>query len=717
VGRAGGEKQAGSAKTGSRQRASTGRTSAKQASEKDGAEGREILERAIRAGKNRDYKKAARILEELLSGLEAPPEAYLFLGRALHALKDYSRALASFNDYIRLQPGAGQGYLFAGRTYLAAGLPGRAIPLLRKARELSPRNTAVMALLGMACLKARRSQLAVDILQEAVETAAADQAPQKSQTRLYYAYINALFIRGVNLCRTEDYDLGSQMLQFVLENGRDGPLLRLELGRACREMERLDEALEHYTQALRFTPGDLRVRWYRASILMSLGETEKALREIEYIRAADPGLEEKLPADLPWNSELVDLYMIRALLSGGEWRRAAEACRMWLKHRGPGAMIHGIYAEAMRNLKNYPAALNHLERALEIEPGQINFWYERLLVAWEGENWGALKKSLRNLKNLRGDPDLIRRFSILLEAKTGEDDKKVISLIQGAIRSLGPEPELMYALGERYLKIGLTNLALNWFKKTLRVQENHERSWLGTIAALESLAAEEVPGGPDRAGKKRRRKKTPPDPGLLAAGGRLIRRRTTEQIAAELRDAYDQYTRRWPDNYAIRRERALYLIHTFEYEEAVRELEALLVWEPANPSLRRVLAYGYRKTGRYREAAVFLKSLLKERPRNVELLLEYVGCLERAGAPQYAKAVLEKALVLLEKSPDIPMALGLLYFREQKPEQAFDFLREAAARNTKDPRPYQWMAALARKNGDVEGAKKFEYEAKKRKQK
>jgi tetratricopeptide (TPR) repeat protein len=365
-------------------------------------------------------------------------------------------------------------------------------------------------------------------------------------------------------------------------------------------------------------------------------------------------------------------------------------------------MIHAMYAEAMRNLKDYTAALNHLERALELEPDQINLWYERILAAWEGENWEALKRALRNAQKLNGDKDLIRRFSLLLEAKTGEDDKKVISLIQDAIRTLGPEPELMYALGERYLKIGLTGFALNWFKKTLSVQENHERSWLGEIAALEELSAEQ-PGAAAFA-----------IPGLLAAGERKAHTWTAARIASELRSAYDQYTRRWPDNYVIRRERALYLIHTFEYAEAVKELEVLLAWEPSNPSLRRVLAYGYRKTGRYREAAVFLKSLLKEKPRNVELLLEYSGCLERAGAPKYAIAVLEKAMALLTKSPDIPMALGLLYSRERKLEKAFDLLREAAARDTRDPRPYQWMAALARKKGRAEEAEKFDFEAKKR---
>jgi predicted Zn-dependent protease len=124
-----------------------------------------------------------------------------------------------------------------------------------------------------------------------------------------------------------------------------------------------------------------------------------------------------------------------------------------------------------------------------------------------------------------------------------------------------------------------------------------------------------------------------------------------------------------------------------------------------------VLAYGYRKTGRYREASVFLKALLKEKPRSVEILLEYTGCLERAGAAPYAAAVLEKAKLLLDKAPEIPMALGLLYAKDKNQEKAFDLLLEAAALDKRDPRPYRLMAALAAKNGDREGKKKYDREA------
>jgi tetratricopeptide (TPR) repeat protein len=653
------------------------------------------LSQAIEAGRERNYAKAAQILEELLSGFDAPAEAYLYMGRALHALKNYPRALASFNDYIRLMPDSPAGYLFAGRSCISMGLAQRAVPLLRKARSLNPEDTIIQALLGTAYLKSKRSQLAADTFQEVVEAAAAKGLPQNLQARLYRAYINALFIRGINLCRTENYELGGQMLRFVLENGGDGPLLRLELGRACRELGEMPEALEHYTKAAAFNPADLRIRWYRSSVLMAMGEQQQALREIDEIRSLDSGL-----PDLPWNSRLVDLYTIRSFLETGEWRRAADLCRQWLKQNGPDPLIHAMFAEALRNLKNFDFALNHLERAVEIDPDNIQLWYERILIAWEAENWKALEKALRVIGRISANDDFFRRFSVLLEAKTGEDDKEVIALLQKAILELGPEPELMYALGERYLKIGLADLALNWFKKTIVVQENHERSWLGKIAALEALSLE-IRSEPS-SGK-----------GLLSTAERRIR--YTEQLSAELRQSYDRYVSLWPDNFSLRRERAHYLLHSSEYGEAVKELESLLAWDPSNPGLRRVLSYAYRKTGRFREAAVYLKSLLKEKPGDVEVLLEYSGCLQRCGASIYAVGVLEKARVFLEKNIEIPIALGLLYFKERNFEKAFDLLKEAAALDKGDPRPYSWMAALAAKKGDTEGARRYEREAVKRK--
>jgi tetratricopeptide (TPR) repeat protein len=363
-----------------------------------------------------------------------------------------------------------------------------------------------------------------------------------------------------------------------------------------------------------------------------------------------------------------------------QWRMAAESCRNWIRSRGNNAQVQAMYAESLRNLKDFEAAKNHIERGLELDPEALELWYEYIIIAWESEDWKTLKKALRNSKQLGGDEDFINKFGILYEVKNNDNNEDMVPLIQDAIRTYGPDPNLMYALGERYLKIGLIEEALSWFDKTISVHSEHERAFLGKIAGWEVLANEKKKKSVDN-----------------------------------LKKAYSDYLGKWQDNRNIRREAALFLIHICEFDEAAKELKKLLVYEPDNPSLRRVLAYTYRKTDQYRDAAVLLKALLKENPKDKDLLLEFAGCLERAGSVRFASAVLEKALLVFKDKADIHLALGMLYYRDKKIEKSFDMFREAAAKDTKNPKAYEWMAAIAKKNGDNQGSSQYEFEAEKRK--
>jgi tetratricopeptide (TPR) repeat protein len=365
--------------------------------------------------------------------------------------------------------------------------------------------------------------------------------------------------------------------------------------------------------------------------------------------------------------------MILSFIGLKKWRNAADACRDWIKKRGHSPAIHAMYAEVQRNLRAYGAAENHLMRAIGMDGNNLDLWYSLALCAWEGRNFTTLKRVLYKAKQMGGDPEILSRFSLLYESETNQNPKQTLTLLQKAVHTLGPEPELLYALGKSYLRVGLLEEAAGWFSKTIELREDHEEAWLGIIAAREALFTEKAPGA-----------------------------------RAALEKAYRGYLRIWPTNLALRRDEALFLVQVCEYEKAAKKLEALLAWDPANPGLRRVLAYSYRKAGRYRSAAIFLKALLKERPNDPKLLLEYAGCIERSGGAAYAKAILAKAMDYFSKSSDIPTALGLLAYREGRLERAFELLLEAAARNKKDPRPYRWMAVIAKNKGDREGAERYE---------
>jgi Tfp pilus assembly protein PilF len=197
--------------------------------------------------------------------------------------------------------------------------------------------------------------------------------------------------------------------------------------------------------------------------------------------------------------------------------------------------------------------------------------------------------------------------------------------------------------------------------------------------------------------------------GLIASREALLEE-GQKGAGENLASSYREYLANWPDNRDIRRDASLFLVKTCEYDIAAKKLEALLAWDPANPGLRRVLAYSYRKLGNYRAAAVYLRALLKERPKDIHLLIEYCGCIERAGGAGYARLILEKAAAYFEESSEIPIALGLLAYRESQLEKSFDYLREAVSKNKNDPRPYRWMYLIAKKKGDLSGADRYERE-------
>ncbi len=204
----------------------------------------------------------------------------------------------------------------------------------------------------------------------------------------------------------------------------------------------------------------------------------------------------------------------------------------------------------------------------------------------------------------------------------------------------------------------------------------HERAALGLIAALEAQTAD---------------------------GNR--------SAAKQLLLAYEDYLEAFPTNRDIMREFALLLVKRRSFDAAIPKLEALLPWDPGNRTLRRLLAYSYRKVDRCRDAVVLLKALLKERPRNEALLVELAHCLDRMGAAAYAQELLKKAMGFFPSSGTIPLALGVLLSRAKKTEKALEAFREAAARSPSDPRPLRRMEALYRNTGIDEYADRYAAEA------
>ena len=126
---------------------------------------------------------------------------------------------------------------------------------------------------------------------------------------------------------------------------------------------------------------------------------------------------------------------------------------------------------------------------------------------------------------------------------------------------------------------------------------------------------------------------------------------------------------------------------------------------------RRLLAVSYRNAGRYREAALAYRDLLREEPASGELLVGLAYCLDSEGQADYALALLEKAPKAAKAGADPWILQAALYARAGKNEAAVQALRAAIERDRGNETAWRNLVALYRKQGLSELAANCEEEA------
>ena len=196
----------------------------------------ELFEKALSAGRNRNYKKSLELFEKLVSVSDDYPQAFLYMGRAAHGLKQYSSATYYFKRYLRVEPRSQGGKFFLGRSYLALGSTGLALQNFLQVYDSNPDFPGIQPYLGLAYLKRKRFSLAVKFLGTAVEN-----DPENQQ--LYVFYLNALFLQAIRVFYSEDYELAAQMFRFLESQEAPHLLLTLYLGMTERERGNYEEAL------------------------------------------------------------------------------------------------------------------------------------------------------------------------------------------------------------------------------------------------------------------------------------------------------------------------------------------------------------------------------------------------------------------------------------------------------------------------------------------
>lgn len=617
------------------------------------ADGAALFKKAMEAGSRRDYESAAQILTQILSESDEFPQALLYLGRSLHSLGEFGKAIGAFRLYLRSGDEVAAGWFFLGRSYLSVQRPLDASRCLRKALELGVDGAETWALLGLAALRLRKSKAAVESLERAVVLAPDD-------ARIFRGYLNALFVHAVRTLTRGDADMARQQLSFVIANGLDGVPQRLWRSRAYRELHRIPEALADCRSALAENPQDPGLLTLEAMLLLADGRPEDAAAASARLAALWPEM-----ANVAWTEDSLERYRAAALLKDGDFAGALRSAVSILKRTGPDAGIRALAAEACRGLGRFDRAVEHFSRALELDPGKPELYFGRALCWWKLSEFSQSLADFNKARKAGADPDAVEYWSVLCRCRLQQDGPEILASLQRMLKLRPADPELMFALGEALYRSERPDLAGGWFDKTFRADPDQEMAALYRISCGESLNDPE---------------------GTLAA--------------------YSDYLARWPDNSSIRRDYVHTLMSRQRYGEAAAAIEDGAPYEGPQASDHAALAACYRNLRRFHEAAVLYRSLLRASPRSEEYLLGLALCLEKSGAYATALSLLEKGAPFVGK-PGPWSALGILHARKGRAEKALEMFRKASELDPQDPRPLRNMARIYQKSGLSDLAKRY----------
>lgn len=618
------------------------------------------FDEALKAGGERDYKKAIRILESLAargfaesSGSKTGhPEIYLYLARSWHMEKQFTKAASCARYYVRLRPEDGSGWFFLGRAFLADGAVDRAITALRRSLDIKPDSVDARVVLGTALLKKGKTCSARKMFEDALTL-------QPDNKKLRQGYFNALFVESVKTFKKGNAELARQMLTFLINNDVDGVAPRLYLAHALRSLGYFPEALEEYRAAQSFAPDDAAISWYAVSIYIDMGDFEKATQQLLSLgeSVADaPGDENQI------SPRFVNLRILKHHLDSSAWAKAVYAGRNYIKAFGEDPAVHSMMGEAQRNLGNAKNAVNHFNLALKMDSGDPAPYYGLMLAHSDAGNWRALEAVLPAAEACGCDAESVRLYRVLCAANLDGDPVELLPEIQEAVRKNGVMPRLLIALARTYFRIGLMDLAASWYQKVLYID------------AVTKLS----PGERDEAMR-----------GLFASYAGV-------NDSEALLEAYKMCVERWEVPSSVRKEYIKLLAEKELWARAAEQTERLLRYEDDVFYVRQLAKYR-RNAGQYRQAAVLYRNMLREKPGDKNMLSNLVFCLDRMGERASAVNLIHEANRIFPPTAESLLIESRLYLNAGKTDKALDALRRVTDLFADDVRGWEETAAIYRK--------------------
>ena len=603
------------------------------------------FEKAIELGKKRNYEEASELLLDLTKESKEIPEAFLFLGRSYHSLNRMNEAIQVFQHYLTLVPNSVSGNFFLGRSLLSSGFAKNAIPHIKKAVEAHPLSMHANGFLGIAYLKAGRSDIAFKYLSTAAEKS-------NNETGIYKIYIGTLFLRAVSNFKTGNYDLASQMFNFLINKNFESILPFIYMGMIERENGNYKNSLSFYDKALEFSPDDKLLLYRRAVLLYKIGKSDIAVEELKKLDI-EPDIDE-------------NMYLAYQFFNNQKFNKSLYYGNLAIRSDSQSIELHLLLGEVNRELNRLDIAENHYKKAIKLDRTRLEGRYGLALLLWMKQDYKIMLDELKKIEISDPDNSISNYYTVLCFCKLNYSTDITIPAIQDEIRRNNPDPYLFTALGEQYIKADQEEFAEKWFLKAIKLNKDFNDAYYNLIKIYKKA-----------------------------------------KITSELLKSYKNYLRLTYD-LSMHIEYIQLLYKTKNFTQVIIEINKLLPSLPNNKHLLRMLSNSYRFTKKWDSAIILYRQILAKEPDNEIILQSLVFCLDNSGRKNSAIKLLDSAIRYI-KTPSINLKLikGVLHFKNKQYDEALKVFREALNSKSDDWRIYHNIAMIYKAKGIDDFAEQF----------
>jgi putative PEP-CTERM system TPR-repeat lipoprotein len=632
----------------------------------------------------------------------------------------------------KIRPGLSDTHYYTALIHFREGLLEQAQSLVQEVLKQAPNNAPATLLAGAIADRKGHYSLAESYLEPVVRA-----FPLHTPARKLLA--------GVQL-KAGHTDRALAILQTGLKIAPDDPSLLLLAGDATYQAQQFAQANEYYARASKLSPDNLKLRTRHGMSQLALGQTERAMAELEVIANED-----KLGGQ-------ADYLLVHSYLNRKDYGRAMDACAALQKKQPKNPQVYHLKAEILLAQNNRHAAIQALEEAYILRPSYLPTVMRLVALDLQSKQPDVAQKRFERLLEIDSkNVDAMTAFAVFLLEQPGKrqqamdllerahklqpgalspaavlveqlllggDKNKALTYAQQIVAARPDSVDALYLLARTQLANRQNNQALASYRKlvslapdlpmthfrlagvqaslndndgaqaSLKTALKLQPDFTDALVLLVGLQANggNVPAALETA-KAAQQQPASAYQGYLLEGDLLTQKKQLSDALASYRRALELNDNAVPvmKIYAVQR-------LTGNQQAADTLVVQWLKSHPADIKLRTYLARINLQQGKLTQAAEYYQAILKVMPNHADALNDLAWIYQQLKDPR-ALDTAEAALRAAPTSPVVMDTLAVILQQQGDKRRSLELLQKAAAARPSDVEISAHLALAFHANG------------------